>query len=639
MKHTSIIALSLLASSLPLKSEIIQQQALDSIASGESLVAAAAASNKNGIRIEMKTNGQPTNWVHVFINIDGDETTGFDHHLGGASGKGLDLMLEGDIAYLFSGEDAYKWSWAQQSSMSLTRNYENDIIILQLYAPDVEISEQTKLMAVTYSHDYKEALDHLPRTGEQWTFTKKSLTGLTELPTLAFVEKKKLPARRPVKDLRQSFKEIDSYACYYGKGQVEALSQRDAVIIETKNQTPESIAAMQASGTLVIGYISIGEDDAIRIGDGLGYGGFDSSYFDRNQDNVPDKNSIWNSHYADARQPAWRRYFLERAFAMRRDYGVDGFFLDTIDTSELYKESESAMIGLIRELRFQNPDSIIINNRGFHTVEALGSDIDGVMFESFTASWNWDLESYYLMDTPAWDWGLTTYNEILKPAMETNGLVVLVLDYTASGDAPETKTSFDRAVSFGYVPEVSSIYLDEIYTVTYEGVADPKYLNVQTTQESITHTLDKPVNGFPTGTAVVPSSVYPGYYAASLVDGVKDKDALSWRKRAWASWEKKDTHQLKFELPETTSASRLRITWAWDNGQIHTSRNFRIEVRPEGQENDWIEVADYADHTEAITTVDLNDNHFTALRVFQEIGGGSSSRPNIMWIEQIELVQ
>ncbi|MBC2593170.1 endo alpha-1,4 polygalactosaminidase [Ruficoccus amylovorans] len=439
-----------------------------------------------------------------------------------------------------------------------------------------------------------------------------------------------------VSGARDAFRKIDSYACYYGEGKLDELRTRDAVVIETRNQSLENIHRLQEGGTLVIGYISIGEDDDLRVGDGKGPGGKDSSYFDRDGDGQPDRNGIWDSYYADSRQPAWREHFMKNIARMKAVHHVDGFFLDTVDTSELYPESEEAMVSLIRELRSAYPDSLIVLNRGFHTVEALAPVIDGVMFESFTASYDWPSSSYLLLTPSSWDYGLEVWQEALKPAMDNYGVVVLALDYAPSADSELVKTAMDRAATFGFIPEVSTIYLDDIYEIDYQPQKNPDYLTVQCTPERLAYELTEAANGFPAGTRVMPSSSYPDYEVKAVVDGVADKDTLGWRHRAWASQETDEDHWLEFILPQPIRADGLAIDWAWDNGTAYAARNFRIEVKPQESE-DWVLVSEYSENEQARNAVRFAPVKVAAVRVVQEEGGGSTGRPDLMWVEKVAL--
>ena len=286
----------------------------------------------------------------------------------------------------------------------------------------------------------------------------------------------------PRADARQAFRQIRSYHCYYGAGHTKELLSRDASIIETRAQTPADIDALRRSGRLAIAYISIGEDHDRRKGDGHGPGGYDSTYFDRDGDKLPDKNPVWNSYYANAASPAWRAFFLENAARLRATHGVDGFFLDTVETCLLYPDSREGMVTLIRELRARHPESIIVLNRGWDLLPALGDTPDGLMFESFTLSYDFDQKRYEPLPSSGLDYGLDVWRRLLRPAQEKHGLVVLALDYAASADDPAVKLAYDRAATLGLVPCLSTILLDGFLPVSYTGVRDERWLRPQETE-------------------------------------------------------------------------------------------------------------------------------------------------------------
>lgn len=453
------------------------------------------------------------------------------------------------------------------------------------------------------------------------------------------VESAKAPLP-PRADARAAFKAIRSYACYYGAGRTTELLTRDAAIIETRSQTPAKVNALRAAGRLAIAYISIGEDHSARLGDGQGPGGFDSAYFDRDGDNLPDKNGVWDSYYANAASPSWRAFFLANAARLRETHGVDGFFLDTIETCLLYPESREGMVSLIRDLRAAHPDAIIVMNRGWDLLPALGDTADGLMFESFTLSYDFIEKRYEVMRPSAWDFGLDVWNRLLRPAQEQHGLVVLALDYAGSADDPNVKLAYDRAATLGMIPCVTSILLDAFYDIAYQGVRDERWLAPMETAESRVVTLDEARNGFPAGTRFFPDSNHGDYTAAPVLDGVGHgaaKDALGWRDRAWASLESPVEHWLEFALPEPVRAVALEIEWAWDNGLFHSAREFRVEVQPAGAVGQWSTVARITDNTAETSRVALPALEFTGLRIVQAPGGGGPARPDLMWVQQVRL--
>ncbi|MFV0338185.1 MAG: hypothetical protein ACK5LK_08090 [Chthoniobacterales bacterium] len=575
-----------------------------------------------------------TPWTHVFLDTDGEET-GFQHASNVAAGKGLDILLEGNIAYRFSGEDPTAWNWKQIPDVVVERSISGNTLTVSLPVAALELTKDSALKGfiATYVEDYASTLDTLPREDKKW---KISLTSSDK--SAAIEMEKPLPART---DARDAFKKIRSYSCYYGSGHSADLLARDASIIETKAQTPADVNALRKTGHLAIGYISIGEDDDFRIGDGKGPGGYDSAYFDRNEDGKADKNVTWNSTYANASSPAWRKHFLEKAQAMVDSHGVDGFFLDTIETCLLYPESYDGMVSLIKELREAHPDKIIVMNRGWDLLPDLEKIPDGLMFESFTLSYDFGDKKYVTMRPSAWDHGLEIWERLIRPAQKSYGLVPLALDYAESADAENIPLALDRAATLGFIPCITTINLDAFYNIDHKATPDDRWLARQETAESRKLTLKKASNGFPAGAVINPSSNYPDYSVKAIVDGIasgESKQNLGWRERAWASMEQPGEHSLEITLPKPTEAKSVEIAWAWDAGKTFPAKNFRVEVQPAGVVGQWATVTHVEDNSKPTNNIALPEGEFTGLRIVQASAGGAKLRPNLMWVEQVKLL-
>lgn len=610
----------------PLRAD--SEQAPKSEAQGQSLLTAQAVAEPDALKVTFTTEDAPTVWTHVYLETDGKEGTGHRHWSDAEGRKGVDFLVEGETLYLWSGKDDQRgWHWTPVAGAGVKKSVNGNEVLLEISWSSIEVQPGGKvsLFLATATPEFRETLDLFPREG-----------GALEVSAPAKIERKAVSL--PAKDARPRFKKIESYACYYGKGQVEALATRGAAIIETKSQTPESVAEIRKNGTLVIGYISAGEDDKLRKGDGRGPGGFDSAYFDRNADDKPDRNEIWNSYFTDASTEAWITHFLGQAKKMREEYGVDGFFLDTVETFTLYTENRKPMVDLIKRLRREHPDALIVLNRGWDLLADLGDTADGLMYESFTLSYDFGTKSYVRMRPSALDEGLEIVERFLKPAQDKYGLVVLALDYAGGPDEPGIQDSVDRAVSFNMIPEISNIYLDQIYPHKFTGRKSDVWLKNFLTPESMSFTAKKPANGFPEGTKVMPSSLYPDYEVAPVLDGQPDKAALGWRNRAWASRERPDSHWIEFALPKPQPVSEMKVVWATDNGEAFPSRRFAVQVQA-GAESKWETVWKTDSNLEKSTVISLDKSDVQKIRVLQEPEGGSTARPNLMWVEQIAISQ
>jgi hypothetical protein len=601
-----------------------QEQPPKNEAQGQSLLSASAQSTPENLVVTFTTEDAPTVWTHVYLSTDASEQTGHRHWSDAEGRQGIDFLVEGETLYVWAGQDDQRgWHWKKVPAGAVPRIVDGNQVRMEIPWSALEVAPGTKvgLFLATATPDFAETLDIFPREG-----------GLLEVE--APQPRKALAP--PAPDARPRFKKIGSYACYYGKGQVEALAQRDAAIIETKSHTPESVAAIRRNGTLAIGYISAGEDDKLRKGDGRGPGGFDSAYYDRNGDNKPDRNEIWSSYFTNAASEAWISHFLGQAKRMREEYGVDGFFLDTVETFTLYTENRKPMVDLIKRLRVEHPDAVIVLNRGWDLLADLGDTVDGLMYESFTLSYDFGTKSYVRMRPSALDEGREIYERFLRPAQEAHGLVVLALDYAAGPEEPGIQDSVDRAVSFNMIPEISNIYLDQIYPHKFQGRKSEAWLKKFLTPESMSFIADKPSNGFPQGTKVIPSSLYPDYEVAPVLDGRADKASLGWRNRAWASTERPDPHWLEFALPQPQPVSSVRVVWATDNGEAFPSKRFAVQVQDAKKES-WETVYQTDSNLSKDTVASFSPREVKKIRVWQEPEGGSSARPNLMWVEQVAI--
>lgn len=605
---------------------------------GAGLIAANATVTNGILTISLKSNGgEFTAWTHVFIDLGPAAKPSYNHTSGKPAGNSLEILLEGAQAYRFTGDSPNVWSWTPLSGVTVERTVTGDTLTLKTPLAPLGLPSggAIKLFAATYTENYADTLDTIPRDTRAWNLVvPKYSAPLTGKTTSAVTP---LPART---DARAAFKKIQSYSCFYGPGRTTDLVTRDAAIIETRAQSVAEVNALRAAGRLAIGYISIGEDSELRTGDAKGPGGYDSSYFDRNNDNLPDKNETWNSYFANAASPAWRARFLSRAAEIIKSHGVDGFFLDTVETSLGYRDSFPAMVSLIRELRARHPSAVIVLNRGWDLLPDLGATPDGIMFESFTLSYDFAEKRYVTLRPSAWDHGLEVWQTLIRPAQQKHGLVALALDYAPAADSPEVALACDRAVTFGMIPCVTSIMLDAFYDIAYRGRTDARWLSPAETAGNRIVILDTPRNGFPAGTRVTPSSNYADYTVAAVVDGVADKTVLGWRDRAWASSESRAEHSLEFSFPPVSAATGVTIEWARDNGRAFPARAFRVEVRPAGPDaTAWTRVAQVKDNTVEHSLITFDPATITALRIVQSVAGGASDRPNLMWVQQVSLIR
>jgi hypothetical protein len=151
-------------------------------------------------------------------------------------------------------------------------------------------------------------------------------------------------------------------------------------------------------------------------------------------------------------------------------------------------------------------------------------------------------------------------------------------------------------------------------------------------------TLEADRNGMPAGTELIATPSCLDYSLFPLVDGIRDRKELGWLGGSWASIEDASPHAVEIRLSKPLKGGCLQITWA-SEGTTHgyASRDYCVQVKAEA-DDPWKTVADVKGNLDAIGRHPLPNEPFAFLRVYQLAGGGCSSRPNIMWIGQIELL-
>lgn len=228
---------------------------------------------------------------------------------------------------------------------------------------------------------------------------------------------------------------------------VQRAHQFDLVVVhpgdDFANLTPELVSQLKRgkdgqAGTgddvIVLGYVTIGEDDQVPAGPPRPGAGptaylnrswrqekqnYPTRYLDQvsyvyekngerrygengkpvtvsGQDGVPDENGVWGSYYVDAGDPEWQASVLARMGKLQNELKVDGFFLDTLDTASPwgnYSFSQGHMAGLLKAIRKAYPERLVLANRGMFLLEsdtqAFVSSIDGLLYESLYCIWDW----------------------------------------------------------------------------------------------------------------------------------------------------------------------------------------------------------------------------------------------------------
>jgi uncharacterized protein (TIGR01370 family) len=249
-------------------------------------------------------------------------------------------------------------------------------------------------------------------------------------------------------DARGRMSGIEDFVVYYGSGELRALSRFDLAIIDPATLSSDDIATLRSRGTIVVGYLSVGEiagNDPWLVD-----GTVPKSW-------ILGRNKNWGSLFVDASQPGWQELMRGQMGDLLTDYGFDGVFLDTVDTAvDVAPETGPGMVALIEGLREAYPEAVLIQNRGFELAPRTAGAIDGLMFEDLSTTFDFDRYEYERVRP---DRGTVAS---LMDLHERTSMPILALDYADTGDRATARRAVRVARSYGFVPAVSVIGLDEI---------------------------------------------------------------------------------------------------------------------------------------------------------------------------------
>ena len=134
--------------------------------------------------------------------------------------------------------------------------------------------------------------------------------------------------------------------------------------------------------------------------------------------------------------------------------------------------------------------------------------------------------------------------------------------------------------------------------------------------------------------AVTVDSCYSGYDSSPLNDGCQIVASDAYTRAGWASGETKQPHWVCLSWKRPVKISAVVVYWALDHGAFWTSRRFEAQVRHNGA---WRTVAERRcerDTCYALCRFPVSTAE--ALRISQAPGNGPTSRPNLMWVAEVE---
>ena len=131
-------------------------------------------------------------------------------------------------------------------------------------------------------------------------------------------------------------------------------------------------------------------------------------------------------------------------------------------------------------------------------------------------------------------------------------------------------------------------------------------------------------------------STYSGYSTKPLTDGVCDTTGVPWNEAAWASEETGGPHWVEITFPEPAMMHTLSVYWNIEGGVTYTSRHGTVVGWTESGEK--VTLGEFTNQTVVpMTRVDFEPRKLKAIELLQPVRGGSDTRPNLMWLSEIEV--
>ncbi len=251
----------------------------------------------------------------------------------------------------------------------------------------------------------------------------------------------------------QSANAVGSVAFYYGEAPPwDELAAFDVVVVE-----PDHVARppyLPGDRTKVFAYLGVGEINTSR------------TYLK----DIPESwrrgtNPGWGNVLVNQAERDWPAFLVERAIKPMWDQGYRGFFLDTLDSFELYAKTDAdkagqvaGMVRVIEAIKARFPAAELVLNRGFEMLPAVKHHVIAVAAESIYAGWD-PIDKKYREVPAAWREPLL---ENLKRVRDEYKLPVIAIDYVPPEERGRARETAERIKALGFIPWVANPDLNMI---------------------------------------------------------------------------------------------------------------------------------------------------------------------------------
>jgi len=210
------------------------------------------------------------------------------------------------------------------------------------------------------------------------------------------------------------------------------------------------ILSLKRQGGTLLGYINIGEVETYR-----------RHFQELDTTLLIKKNPNWEGHYyVRVNDPQWENFVVERIAPPILSKGFHGLFLDMVDVASpwLYPEFEPGIIEIIKRLRKEYPDIIIVMNAGTFLASKVAHDIDAILVESVFHTYDFSGKRYLPQTEPA----ILSRVQELSALQDSLDLPILTIDYVEPSDTVASYRAAYASRTFGFIPFISRIALDTL---------------------------------------------------------------------------------------------------------------------------------------------------------------------------------
>lgn len=243
-----------------------------------------------------------------------------------------------------------------------------------------------------------------------------------------------------------------SIAFFYASNPpIDELKAFDLVVVD-----PDTVGisplVYNSSNSQFFAYVSVGEADPSR-----------TWYKHINPDWLIADNNAWKSKVVDLSNPEWRTFFLDRVVEPLWEAGYRGFFLDTLDSYHLtkdsgrYPEMAAGLVQAIREIKKRHPEARLILNRGFEVMEQVKDVAFAVAAESLFQTADPVSGRYGSVTEKDRQWLLDRFAEVRK-----SGLPVISIDYVTPGNRSLARETAANIKKMDCIPWVADRALSSL---------------------------------------------------------------------------------------------------------------------------------------------------------------------------------